>query len=179
MRKLSCAARTYNIYVVVNLPERFVNDSSKEDDTDLIYNTNVVFDRQGNIIARYLLKKKNQIKFKLSDDFNSNNLFFINNHFFRYRKYNLFVEPGFSKTDTAELIKFKTDFGVTFGTFICFDIMFKTPSLDLLSKHEDVTDIVYPTAWFSELPFLTGLTYAYYNVEYPKNIYAIYYRSLV
>lgn len=54
-----------------------------------------------------------------------------------------------------EIVSFDTDFGVKFGTFICFDILFSEPAIQLTRVHQ-VTDIVYPTAWFSEVPFLTG-----------------------
>lgn len=73
----------------------------------------------------------------------------------RYRKTNLFGEPEFNVTKVPEIVTFDTDFGVKFGTFICFDILFDTPALQLTRIHQ-ITDIVYPTAWFSEIPFLTG-----------------------
>lgn len=76
-------------------------------------------------------------------------------HFFRYRKYNLFNEKGTSITDEPELAFFDTDFGVRFGTFICFDLMFDKPALQLLEQL-DIKDYAFSTAWFSELPFLTG-----------------------
>jgi len=58
-------------------------------------------------------------------------------------------------TTTPEVVSFDTDFGVKFGTFTCFDIYFRKPALQLTRDHQ-VTDFVYPTAWFSEVPFLTG-----------------------
>lgn len=73
----------------------------------------------------------------------------------RYRKTNLFTEPNFNVTAVPEVVSFDTDFGVKFGTFICFDILFREPALQL-TRVLQVTDIVYPTAWFSEAPFLTG-----------------------
>lgn len=74
----------------------------------------------------------------------------------RYRKFNLFGESGISITDTPDISTFTTDFNVTFGHFICFDVLFKTPAMSLM-KNPLVTDIVYPTMWFSELPFLTAV----------------------
>lgn len=74
----------------------------------------------------------------------------------RYRKFNLFGEAGINITDTADISWFETDFNVTFGHFICFDLMFKEPAMVLL-KNADIHDIVYPTMWFSELPFLTAV----------------------
>lgn len=88
----------------------------------LIYNTNVAFDRQGRVIARY-------------------------------RKYNLFGEKGTNHTDVPEPSTFTTDFGVTFGQFICFDILFQTPTLNL-TRDLGITDILYSAHWFSELPYL-------------------------
>ena len=51
------------------------------------------------------------------------------------------------------LTYFETDFGVTFGTFICFDALWDE-SFALLEKYPIITDIVQPTTWVDELPFL-------------------------
>jgi len=67
----------------------------------------------------------------------------------------LFGETGFSTTPEAEISILDTDFGVKFGIFTCFDLMFGKPAVQLV-KEWRVTDILFPTAWFSELPFLTG-----------------------
>ncbi|KAB0801596.1 hypothetical protein PPYR_03786 [Photinus pyralis] len=72
----------------------------------------------------------------------------------RYRKINLYDEV-FYKPGEHVLSTFTTDFGVTFGMFICFDVVFKSPGLDILQNTE-VTDIVYSTAWFARLPFYTA-----------------------
>ncbi|KAF5285196.1 hypothetical protein FQR65_LT13311 [Abscondita terminalis] len=74
----------------------------------------------------------------------------------RYRKYHLFSETFINKTAHPDISIFDTDFGVRFGTFICFDILFKEPALELIQKH-NVTHIIFSTMWFSELPFLTAL----------------------
>lgn len=50
---------------------------------------------------------------------------------------------------------FTTDFGVTFGLFVCFDIMFETPAVKILEDNVNVTDVIFPTAWLSMTPFLT------------------------
>lgn len=106
---------------------------------EIIYNTNVVFDRCGTIIARY-------------------------------RKFNLVGpephESGLSTTSSPELSTFSTDFGVTFGMFTCFDMYNKSPALDLV-KQKNVTDIIYPVNWVTELPFMSSpqlqLGFAYAN----------------
>lgn len=122
MKILSCAARDYKIYVLVNLVEKVLG-------TDRVhyYNTNVVFDRKGHIIARY-------------------------------RKINLIeTEKSFFDVDEKpELVTFDTDFGVRFGTSICFDIFFANPGINM-TRDLGITDFVYPTAWFSEVPFLTAV----------------------
>ena len=67
----------------------------------------------------------------------------------------MFGEIALNQTANAEHSIFKTDFGMTFGVVTCFDLMFNTPTVELV-KNFNVNGIVFPTAWFSELPFLTG-----------------------
>lgn len=134
--RVSCAARTYNRYVVVNmvtktpcpdadmLANEDPRDCKSRDDGFSYYNTNIVFDRNGTLISRY-------------------------------RKFNLFGEEV-DKPFKPSLITFDTDFGVKFGHFICFDLMFRSPALELV-RTQNVTDIIFPTMWFSELPFLTAV----------------------
>lgn len=125
LKKISCAARDNEIYVVINIAEKApCTDVPCPRDKMFYYNSNVVFDRTGRIIARY-------------------------------RKTNLFEEHQFNVTSVPEIVTFDTDFGVKFGTFICFDILFREPTIQLTRIHQ-VTDFVYPTAWFSEAPFLTA-----------------------
>ncbi|KAJ8687591.1 hypothetical protein QAD02_023385 [Eretmocerus hayati] len=125
LRSISCAAKVHKMYVVINHAEKVdCNDTNCESDGILLYNTNVVFDRSGRVIAKY-------------------------------RKYNLFGETGTNKTQEPIPTIFKTDFGVTFGQFICFDIIFEKPSLDLI-RNFSITDIVYPTHWFHHLPYAYG-----------------------
>jgi hypothetical protein len=50
---------------------------------------------------------------------------------------------------------FETDFGVTFGVFTCFDILFYEPVMHLINK--GIKNFIFPVMWTSELPFLTGL----------------------
>lgn len=122
---LSCSAANNGIYVVVNVLER-VNKTNNDNKSDRIYyNTNVVFNRNGAIVAKY-------------------------------RKINLFEEPGI--TPGTNLTTFETDFGVKFGMFVCFDVLFKRPALDVLLNDENVTDVIFSTYWLSEVPFLNGLS---------------------
>lgn len=64
-------------------------------------------------------------------------------------------------TSSAELATFTTDFGVTFGHFVCFDIVFKSPAVDLVRK-KNVSHILFPSMWFSETPF-------YGSAQYPAS----------
>lgn len=52
-----------------------------------------------------------------------------------------------------EIVTFKTNFGVTFGMFICFDLYYRTPAVDVAGK---ANDIIFTASWYSETPFLTG-----------------------
>ncbi|XP_076244821.1 vanin-like protein 1 [Calliopsis andreniformis] len=129
IRKLSCAAKENRIYVLANVAEKEVCNQKNNECPSLgtfYYNTNVVFDRRGKIIARY-------------------------------RKVNLFMESDLYDTPkTPQIVTFDTDFGVTFGTFICFDILFRTPSLNL-TRENKIKNFVYPVAWDSETPFLMAV----------------------
>lgn len=66
------------------------------------------------------------------------------------------MEKQFDKTEIPEIVTFNTDFGVKFGTFICFDILFSVPALNL-TRTLGISNIIFTTAWFSEVPFLTGI----------------------
>ncbi|XP_058803488.1 vanin-like protein 3 [Phymastichus coffea] len=122
LQTISCAAREYKMYVVVNHHEHAdCPKSNCAPGNFLLYNTNVVFDRKGKVIAKY-------------------------------RKYNLFNEPGTNVTAQPEYSTFTTDFGVTFGQFICFDIVQEKPA-NFFVRNPNVTDIVYSTHWYDELPF--------------------------
>lgn len=72
-----------------------------------------------------------------------------------YRKYNLFMEDHLvRRTLKPDIAWFDTDFGVRFGLLICFDLLFQSPAQQLLDF--GVRNFVYPTMWYSELPFMTG-----------------------
>ncbi|XP_039437734.1 vanin-like protein 2 [Culex pipiens pallens] len=131
LSKLSCLAAEARKYLVINLSEIFDCESVPAEDPRPCgphgfhrYNTNVVLDRGGAVIARY-------------------------------RKFNLFREAGTNVTYEPEFVTFETDFGVTFGVFTCFDLLFARPALELVKR--DVRDFVFPAFWTSEPPFLTAV----------------------
>lgn len=72
----------------------------------------------------------------------------------RYRKINLYKEPNL--TPGNETVTFTTDFG-TFGLITCMDILYYNPSQSILANSSGVTDVVYPAAWNSYLPFYMSL----------------------
>ncbi|KAH8235433.1 hypothetical protein KR032_000197, partial [Drosophila birchii] len=131
----SCSARARSMYVVLNLVEKELCANGAGSDTYgpcpeagvRHFNTNVVFDRTGKVVSRYR-----------------------KSHLWRMEYYSMSV------LRTPDVSTFTTDFGVTFGHFICFDMMFYEPAMTLV-RERHVTDIIYPTYWFSELPFLGAI----------------------
>ncbi|XP_058459439.1 vanin-like protein 2 [Malaya genurostris] len=143
LSRLSCLAAEVRKYIVINLSEIFDCESTPEEDPRPCgphgfhrYNTDVVFDRNGAVIARY-------------------------------RKFNLFREPGTNTTHIPEVVTFETDFGVTFGVFTCFDLLFAQPALELIKR--DVKNFIFPAMWTSEPPFLTA-TQIYESWAYTNNV---------
>ncbi|XP_002075395.3 vanin-like protein 1 [Drosophila willistoni] len=129
---LSCAARNASKYVVVNLSEKQLCTDTPEDPRPCS-STGV-------------------------NQFNTNVVFDREGVVIsRYRKIHLYGEPR-NSTYLPELSTFTTDFGVTFGHFICFDILFFDPAQQLILE-QGITDFVFPTMWFSQLPYLTAVQY--------------------
>ncbi|XP_052752109.1 vanin-like protein 2 isoform X1 [Galleria mellonella] len=134
---ISKAARDNKIYVVINVQEEMDCNNAPGEFCPkkklYIFNTNVVFDRNGAVIDRY-------------------------------RKINLFGEWTRYPALKPELGLFDTDFGVRFGHFICFDLMFQVPAVQIVEKN-NITNVILSTMWFSEMPYLTAVqiqeSYAY------------------
>lgn len=62
----------------------------------------------------------------------------------KYRKTHPLIDyfsPG-----KGEPVLFSTDFGVDFGIFVCFDILFANPSIEYIEKLK-ITNFIYPQAW--------------------------------
>jgi pantetheine hydrolase len=134
IRQISCMARNLRKYVVINLTEK----SDCPDAQQIMFNDTSSCPSSG-------------INF-----YNTNAVFDRRGAVIsKYRKYNLFGEAGITQPRYSVSTSFETDFGVTFGHFVCFDLLFAYPALDLVRK--GVTDIIFPSMWFSELPFLTGM----------------------
>lgn len=157
VKNISCAAKQSAKYVVINL--YMERDCKEEADATKdvrpcsrgnlnIYNTAVAFDRVGAVVAMY---KYDLLQYFICNDTLNPYLAFIS----RYRKYNLFLEgPEVRRTLDPDVVYFDTDFDVRFGLIICFDLNLQYPTADLLSRKVD--NFVYPTMWWSELPFHSG-----------------------
>ncbi|XP_075222722.1 vanin-like protein 3 isoform X2 [Lycorma delicatula] len=140
LKELSCAAQKNNIYLVANMLEKVsCNKTHPGCPTD------------------GLLIYNTNVAFDRTGKLIA-----------KYHKFNLFIEPETNITSAAELSTFHTDFGVQFGMFICFDILFKKPALEIIEK-TNVKNIVYSTAWFSEIPFFTAVE-SQAGYSYSQNI---------
>lgn len=126
---LSCMARNFSIAVVANMGDveycKKTSDPHCPDDGRYQFNTDVAFDTDGTLLARY---------HKV--------------HLFSIEK-TLFNAPR-----QPEVVTFTTSFGVTFGVFTCFDLLFYDPAIVL---GESVSNIVFPTAWMDGLPTLISV----------------------
>lgn len=127
LKRLSCSAKKSKLYLVINLTEK-----SKCPDSQMIANKDDRKCREDGLSI-----------------YNANIVFDRSGRVIsHYRKFNLF--ENVDKPKYPEAVKFDTDFGVTFGHFICFDLMFKEPALKLV-RDLNVTDIIFPNMWQVDL----------------------------
>ncbi|KAL9961908.1 hypothetical protein ACROYT_G030944 [Oculina patagonica] len=130
LRELSCIAHNSSIAVVANMGDvQYCNKSDPHcpEDGRYQFNTDVVFDTDGTLLAKY-------------------------------HKQHLYHEDQFNTPQEAEIVIFKTSFGVTFGVFTCFDMLFYDPAIELVQKF-GVRNIVFPTAWMDGFPILASVEY--------------------
>ena len=124
LKKLSCMAHEYTMAVVANMGDvQECSDSPNcPPDGHYQFNTDVVFDSDGSLLAKY-------------------------------HKTHLFSGEAlvFDFPPSVEVVTFKVSFGVTFGIFTCYDILFCDPPFKLIQ--EDVKNIIFPTYWGNEFPF--------------------------
>ena len=112
LKRLSCLALNYQVVLIANMVDKQGSN---------YYNTDVVFENDGNLIAKY-------------------------------HKINLFGPETtmFTPGTQTNGVTFETNFGVTFGIFTCFDILFPQPSHFLLNS--GIKNFVFPTAWGNKFP---------------------------
>ncbi|XP_078092222.1 biotinidase-like [Mustelus asterias] len=106
--QLSCMARNGSMYLIANIGERQaceLSDPQCPPDGRFQFNTNVVFDSEGNLIAKY----------------QKWNLFIL--------------EPAYDKPKTLQHVIFNTPFAGKFGIFTCFDILFYEPAVSLIERY--------------------------------------------
>ncbi|XP_068154631.1 vanin-like protein 3 [Drosophila tropicalis] len=127
LRELACAAQEAHTYLVVNVKER-----------ESCHNESLTCPPGGHNI------------------YNTNVVFDRRGAIVsRYRKWNLYLEPYTNRTSEPEYATFETDFNVTFGHFICFDMLFYEPAQRLVERL-GIHDIIVTKMFNSELPFLTA-----------------------
>lgn len=136
IKRISCAAKNHQRYVVINLSTKAECPNAEMIAHGDTRNCSARADGQSYYNTNVVFDRKGVI-------------------ISRYRKFNLFGE-SVDKPFKPSMATFDTDFGVKFGHFVCFDLMFRRPALELV-RSMNVTDIIFPTMWFSELPFLTGV----------------------
>lgn len=109
MQRMSCAAKSNELALLVNTIEWIdcsaATDSNCPADGHYQYNTDVVFDEQGRFAAKY----------HKSHEFPS-------------------LQKAFDVVPQPSRVTYKSSFGVEFGLFICFDIMFEDPAKVLRSQ---------------------------------------------
>lgn len=131
LRKIACAAKNLRKYVVINITTKRNCSQERAEDSNL-----------DPCLNEWTLYNTNVV-------LNRDGVVIST-----YRKYNLFGEVGITQPSSIEVKTFDTDFGVRFGHFICFDLLFESPAMEHVRN--GITDIIFPLRWYSELPFITG-----------------------
>ncbi|KAM9737259.1 biotinidase [Menidia menidia] len=75
----------------------------------------------------------------------------------RYHKNNLYFEEAFDTPPQTEVVTFETPFAGRFGLIICFDILFRDPTVTLVER--GVRQLIFPTAWMNQLPLLDAVQF--------------------
>ena len=130
-QELSCIALRHNVVLVANMGEKQpcnASDPSCPPDGRYQFNTNVVFERDGSYVTKY-------------------------------HKFHLYggETKVFDVPLSPEHVTFTTSFGVTFGVFTCYDILFRDPALYLVEK--GVQNFIFTTAWGSQLPYFVSIAF--------------------
>lgn len=118
VQRVGCLARTFDMYVVVNLIEEIPCNTTINCPADghFQYNTNMVFNRTGCLIAKY-------------------------------HKYSMYMEEQvrLDHPATPEFVYFDTEYG-RFGTETCFDLISHDPGITLVEKY-NIDTLLFPTDW--------------------------------
>eukprot|EP01126_Amoeba_proteus_P053594 TRINITY_DN6538_c0_g2_i2.p1 TRINITY_DN6538_c0_g2~~TRINITY_DN6538_c0_g2_i2.p1 ORF type:complete len:451 (-),score=74.37 TRINITY_DN6538_c0_g2_i2:82-1434(-) len=88
----------------------------------------------------------------------------------KYHKRHLYYEPEFDYGQ-GKPQNFTTSFGVNFGMFICFDIVFRDPPISLVM--EGISDFVFSSWWVNTPPLLTAtIMQQSWSLVFGRNILA-------
>lgn len=130
LRQLACAARHAHTYLVINVKEREQCNRDNDNDSDCPTRGYRLYN------TNVVLDRRGAVAS-------------------RYRKWNLYLEAQLNRTAKPEYAIFETDFNVTFGHFVCFDLLFYTPAQELVDRYK-LRHLIVTKMFNSELPFLTG-----------------------
>eukprot|EP00854_Cymbomonas_tetramitiformis_P006905 gene6905-8240_t len=145
VRNASCIARAHNIAVVYNTVDvqscNPKNDPDCPKDGRYQFNTDVALDTDGALLAVY-------------------------------HKVHIFgTSPALNEPRQPDVVSFETSFGVIFGLFICFDIEFMSPSMQLIAR--GIRDFAYSTSWVNQPPILTAqMVQQAWSRKYSSNLIA-------
>lgn len=123
----SCMAKKHEITLVLNMGDVekcTAGSACPSADGRLQYNTQVAFNEQGKILAKY-------------------------------HKHNLYYEDKVFNRGDGKGVWFETSFGVRFGMFICFDILFEKPQVELFQQ--GIKNFVYSSWWVNFPPIINAL----------------------
>uniref|UniRef100_UPI00358FE024 biotinidase-like n=1 Tax=Myxine glutinosa TaxID=7769 RepID=UPI00358FE024 len=128
--RFSCMAKENDLFVVGNMGsvETCTSQSHPNCPSDgrFQFNTNVAFNSDGLLVSRY-------------------------------RKYHLYFEDHYYNTpNQVDYAIFNTPFAGDFAMFICYDLLFGSPAMELVKRH-GVKNIAFSTAWFDHLPLLSSI----------------------
>lgn len=129
LRTVSCLARRYNMYIVLNMGDVQPCDRSRDGHCPLDgryqYNTQVALSPDGTLLTKY-------------------------------HKSNLYNEANIFNAGDGIPVYFDTPELGRVGLFICFDLLFEKPTLDLIYRY-NITMAAFSTWWVNYPPLLNGL----------------------
>lgn len=103
LQRMSCAARENQQLILINMIDNvacdITSDASCPDDSHYQYNTDVIFDETGTLVAKY----------------------------HKSHEFPPFL-VAYDQPASPSRVTYKSSFGVEFGLFICYDIMFPDPA---------------------------------------------------
>jgi pantetheine hydrolase len=118
LSRMSCAAKSGNMLTLVNMVDSVLcsvsTDSLCPSDGMYLYNVNVLFDENGYLVRKY--HKSNE--------------------------WPGLIDVGYDQPPEPSYVTYTSSFGVLFGTFTCFDIMWEDPPKVLRSR--GVEHFLYP-----------------------------------